>query len=253
VVDEKAPPGKQGLHGWKAAAAVFGCGTLAAFGVFGVLVGVASLFFNTVSSGITTETDPSAQGVVPEQTIKPRDSMPTGSLDLCGGTIPQVNEVSATRTDAGGNYSDPGEGKTPRTVVDECTWNVIPAGDRSSVWTLDFSYESFVADEEGNEASTQADARFEESVSFLGGLALGSRSEGSADIADRSHYVHGLTEEGATVYAMVVRSGDTVYEMNFETDRGFSSGELTPVSLFEHERDALVEYIEVRLGILGPG
>lgn len=253
MVDQKAPPSKQGLHGWKAAAAVFGCGTLAAFGIFGVLVGLTSLFFNTVSSGITPETDSSAEGVVPEQTIKPRDSMPTDSLDLCGGTIPQVNEVSATRTDPGGSYSDPGEGETPRTVTDECTWNVIPAGDMSSVWTLDFSYESFVADEEGNEASAQAGTRFDEGVSLIDEIALASRSEGSAGVADASHYVHGLTEEGTTVYAMVVRSGDTVYRMNFETDRDFPSAELAPVSLFEHERDALVEYIEVRLGILGPG
>ncbi|MFJ9557024.1 hypothetical protein ACIRPH_24715 [Nocardiopsis sp. NPDC101807] len=253
MVDEKAPPAKQGLHGWRAAAAVFGCGSLAAFGVFGALVGAASLFFNTVSSGIAAEGDSSAQAVVPEQTIKPRDSMPTDSLDLCGGTIPQVNEVSSTRTDPGGNYSDPGEGETPRTVMDECAWNVIPAGDRSSVWTLDFSYASFVVDEEGNEASGQAGAYFDESASLIGDLALSSHSEGSADFADASHYVHGLTEEGTTVYVIVVRSGDTVYEMEFETDRDFSNGELVPVSLFEHERDALVEYIEVRLGILGPG
>ncbi|WP_150245311.1 hypothetical protein [Nocardiopsis quinghaiensis] len=253
MVEEKAPPRKQGLRGWKAAAAVFGCGTLAAFGVFGVILGVLSLFFNTVSSGLASESGSPSLEVVPEQTIKPRGSMPTGSLDLCGKTIPQVQEFSANRIDSKGNYSDPGEGEAPRSVIDECTWDVIPSGARSSVWNLKFSYEAFVADKEGNEASDQASSQFDESVSRFNGLDLESKSEGSADVADVSHYVHGLTEEGTTVYAIVVRSGDTVYEMDFETDRGFPSGELVPADLFEHERDALVDYIEVRLGIIGPG
>jgi len=118
---------------------------------------------------------------------------------------------------------------------------------------LDFSYESFVADEDGGAASGQASSRFEELASEHDSAELSSQETGSAGVADYSHYVHGITESGTTVYFLVVRSGDTVYEMNFETDQDFPSGDLVSIDLFEHERDVLVEFIEVRLGMIGPG
>src|SRR5699024_3230464 len=84
---------KKGLHGWKAALTVFGCGTLAAFGVFGILVGVASMFFG-FSSGQESMTSPEEDPIAGiGQTAIPRDSTGTGDIDLCGKTIHQVDEV----------------------------------------------------------------------------------------------------------------------------------------------------------------
>ena len=52
---EEKKPAKKGLHGWKAALAVFGCGSLAAFGIFGVLMFIATTFMNTLASGVDSE------------------------------------------------------------------------------------------------------------------------------------------------------------------------------------------------------
>ncbi|WP_143847039.1 hypothetical protein [Nocardiopsis sp. JB363] len=247
-------PAKKGLHGWKAATAVFGCGTLAAFGVFGVIVGVLSMFLNVASSGLSSAEGEEQNGqiVVPEQTIKPRDSLDTGALDLCGGTIPQA-EVSATRADPGDAYEDPGEGEVPRVVVDHCIWNVIPAGGVGSPWELDFSYAAFVTGDETAESSEEAVQDYEERVSQADSLGLEAGSSGEAGVADDSQFFHGLTGVGTTAYVVILRSGDTVYEMNFESNTDFPSGDLIPAEEFEYERDSLLEYIEIRLGVVGPG
>ena len=251
---KRKEPKKKGLHGWKAATAVFGCGTLAAFGVFGVIVGVLSMFINAASSGFSSAggEEQNGQLIVPEQTIKSRDSLDSGALDLCGGTIPQA-EVSATRVDNGDAYEDPGEGEVPRVVVDQCTWNVIPAGGAGSPWQLDFSYAAFVASAGNTEASEEASQDYEDRVSLADSLGLEAGSSGEAGVADESRFFHGLTEAGTTVYVVVMRSGDTVYEMDFESNSDFPDGDLIPAGEFEYERDSLLEYIEVRLGVIGPG
>lgn len=249
MADEKVAADKRGLHGWRAAAAVFGCGSLAAFGFFGALLGFVSLFLDVSSNGI--DSPPQDPGPILGQSAIPRDSIETGAIDLCGGTIPGVDEVQATRIDSGGSYNDPGEGEAPRTVTDECSWNVFAAGGPTNL-TMDFSYEAFISDENGDDAGGLADSRFAEIKSEIESPQMDSMSSGDAVYADEAYYVHGLTDVGSTSYAMVLRSGDTVYEMNFESDRDFPSGELISASIFENEIENLVSYIEVRLGVVGP-
>lgn len=249
MADEKVAARKKGLHGWRAAVAVFGCGSLAAFAVFGVLVAFASMFLNVSSNGLSDP--PQNAGPVLGQSAIPRDAIETGAIDLCGGTIPGVDEVQATRIDEGGAYSDPGEGEAPRTVTDQCSWNVFASGGPTNL-TLDFSYEAFILDENGDDAAETAESRFTEIKEEVESSQLESVSSGEAGYADESYYVHGLTDVGSTSYIMVLRSGGTVYEMRFESDRDFPSGDLISSSVFENEIDYLVSYIDVRLGVVGP-
>lgn len=249
---KRGKPVKKGLHGWRAALAVFGCGTLAAFGVFGVIVGVLSLFLGGLSSGITNDVaGDGGQSVVPDQTVKPKDSIPDGAIDLCGRTIPGA-EGAQTRSDAGGSYDDPGEGAVPRVVSDSCEWIVIPASSPNARWTLDFDYSAFVVAEDGDSAADEAAADFESRIARIDDIAIDQETSGDARVADESHFSHGTTDVGSTMYVLVARSGGTVYEMKFETSREFSGESQVSIGEFETERDFLVEYIEVRLGIMGP-
>ncbi|MFE9245260.1 hypothetical protein [Nocardiopsis sp. NPDC006938] len=245
-------PAKTGLHGWKAGLAVFGCGTLAAFGVFGVIVGALGLFLGGISSGVNaTAAEGNRESVVPEQTIKPKESLDYGALDLCGKTIPGA-DGNQVRTDAGGAYVDSGEEAAPRIVSDRCDWNVIPASSPNSRWTMKFEYAAFVVSGDGGPASEEADDEFEGRVSDVEDLQLEGKTSGDARVADRSHFVHGVADSGATIYVLVGRTGDTVYEMTFETGQEYSDGSLVPIGDFETERNFLVDYIVVRLGIVGP-
>ncbi|MEV2276379.1 hypothetical protein AB0I72_12390 [Nocardiopsis sp. NPDC049922] len=251
MADTKEPVRKKGLHGWRAAAAVFGCGTVAAFGVFGAVIGIAGVFLDFTSA----EEEPSADPQVPmvQQTIRPRESTGTGAIDLCGRTIPNVNEVQAIRNDSGDAYVDPGEGEIPRSVTDECQWRVTPSEKPSVTLVMDFSYESFVADENGEPAGYLADDDFEARVAEIDDLSIDVASSGDAGVTDESYYAHGIAENGTTVYAIVLRTGDTVYEMRFASTVGDASNEPLSPSVFEYERDWMLSYIEVRLGIVGPG
>ena len=243
---------KKGLHGWKAALTVFGCGTLAAFGVFGILIGMASMFlgFSSEQESMTSPEEDPISGI--GQTAIPRDSTGTGDIDLCGKTIHQVDEVHAIRQDSGGEYSDPGEGEIPRSVIDECQWKIFPALDGASSVRMDFSYEAFITDEAGEEASGLAAEDFEERSSGFDSLDIEELSSGDAGLRSESHYVYGISEQGETTYALVVRSGGTVYEMIFTAGQENSGSEAISVKLFENERDWIVSYIEARLGTVGP-
>jgi hypothetical protein len=231
VVDEKAPPGKQGLHGWKAAAAVFGCGTLAAFGVFGVLVGVASLFFNFTSDGIGTEPGTSA-GNPAEQIGEPRSSLAEEEMNVCQDNLDHLTSINTTRQDGGEDYVDTAAGGNPeiegaeRIVRDECVWTIIPSSN-SAPWDFRFSYEAVIDAQEGKSVEEIASSRYEDMRSELPDALAEVDSEGAADFGDKSYSVYGTGEQGQSVYIALVQTRSAVYQIRFDEQTEASSGSIS--------------------------
>ncbi|MGW8528558.1 hypothetical protein [Nocardiopsis sp. NPDC055824] len=249
MVDEKAPPAKQGLHGWRAAAAVFGCGSLAAFGVFGVLIGLFSMFFNFTSAGIqgTSETsNPSAEHVG-----EPQASIEPGDLDLCGRNLDSSSQLSLMRTGSEENYADTvaaGE----RRISDHCEWEMIPDYNSTQNWSLGYSYDAVIDSSDGlrvDVASTEFDGR----VDVLGDDFLSIESQGEADLADRSYFVYGEIATGVTGYVLLAQTRSAVYEIRIEAEGDAASGVLVPENAMYREASKLVSVSDVEFKVWIPG
>ncbi|MEU2943435.1 hypothetical protein ABZ620_20900 [Nocardiopsis alba] len=205
---------KRGLHGWKAALAVFGCGTLAAFGVFGVIVAVLSFFFGALSSGLNTPSG--AVGDPGQAQGEPIEYLEPGELNLCEQDV----QYSHGQSDPGyvsENYEDPalvGEFEE-RVVSDTCSWDIFPAG--SSIveaWDFSYSYEAVVSSVDG-ESGEIASRRFEELVSDprVDGDIL---SEGDfSGVSSRSYYYYSKNSEGGYEYRLFGQTRGTVYVIKF--------------------------------------
>lgn len=205
-------PAKKGLHGWKAATAVFGCGTLAAFGVFGVIVGMLSMFLNAASSGIPTD-DP--QAPVANQSVTPREEFLDDKFDLCGRTLPSIRELNLNFSASEGGYEDtstdggdPGEGDLARS--DECGGILSPSGSYTVPWEFDFSYRAIIyAPNAGRD--DLASAELDELRSQVESEMVVSDS-GVADMGDESYYYYGSLEDNSeSLYAMLVRQRSATY------------------------------------------
>lgn len=232
MVDEKAPPKKQGLHGWKAALAVFGCGTLAAFGVFGVLVGIAGAFLNLTSSGIGTEGDASSGGNPAEQIGEARSSLGEGEMDVCSDNLDHLTTISTVRQDGGENYSDTASGGRPeiegadRVVEDTCLWTLNPASG-SPPWDFSFSYEAVIDAADGGSPVEVASARFEELKAELPSELSQVSSEGDAGFGDSSYAVYGTGESGQSAFAALIQTKSAVYVIRLEDRADTSAGQIS--------------------------
>ncbi|MEU0489019.1 hypothetical protein ABZ249_07305 [Nocardiopsis sp. NPDC006139] len=249
MVDEKAPPKKQGLHGWKAALAVFGCGTLAAFGVFGVLVGIAGAFLDLTSSGIGSE--PGDASTSAELIGEPQASIEPGDIDLCSKNLEASSNLSLARIDGGGNYEDTA-GADEWRISDLCQWELVPDYTVARPWELEYSYEAIVSatgESRVDVASEAYDARVEEISAGFQSVA----SEGPGDLADRSYFVYGEISPGVTGYTFLAQTRSAVYEIKIEAESESETGELVSQNAMHREVAKLVRISEIEFEIWIPG
>jgi hypothetical protein len=247
VVDEKAPPKKQGLHGWKAAFAVFGCGTLAAFGVFGILVGLVGFFLDSVANGV----DAPRENPVVAEPGEPIADLKPGELNLCKDDVQYAYNMSDPNYESG-KYEDPAisGGDGDRIVSDECEWDVTPqGGDGSSLedWKLLYSYEAIV-DLDGRSRDDVASQGFDalvEEVSAVQGVI----NTGETNQSDRSFFSYGKTEGGDYFYYLIGQTRSTVYMIHYTSPSG--NGEVSQ-NRFEGEATRVASFVEPGLEILIP-
>ncbi|MFD7369439.1 hypothetical protein ACFV4I_24565 [Nocardiopsis alba] len=227
---KREKPAKRGLHGWKAALAVFGCGTLAAFGVFGVIVGLLSTLVSTVSEGIS----PSARGENPpaEGIGSSRSDLAEGQMDVCSDNLDPLTTINVSRLDSGEGYidtTDPeeiGVDGVLRLVKDDCRWDIVPAG-RSTPWNFLFSYEAIIDVEAGESRDDLASDRFEALKSEVGSDFENVESEMSSPFGESSYSFYGQGGGGESSYAALVQVGSAVYSIRFEDDPSRSMGDVS--------------------------
>ncbi|WP_160051631.1 hypothetical protein [Nocardiopsis sp. FR26] len=246
MVEEKAPPQKQGLHGWKAAAAVFGCGTLAAFGVFGVVVALLGTLLSTLSSGFGgSQQNPDDSSVGAAQTTSPRDEFVSDKFDLCRISLPSVSSVSLLLDDDGvGPVDTSVEGGEPAednlVRSDECSGTLHPTARTTQPWSFHFSYRAVIFSPEGDrEDLSQGDLEQwrEEAEESLAGFEEG----GELDFLDRAHYVYGNSPVGGVEYIAVARKRSAVLQFSM-----VSQDENSPIH-FESEVKKFENHLDLAL------
>lgn len=239
---------REGLRGWKAGCAIFGCGTLAAFSVFGGLVGGASLLFSASSSGLPVQ-DIGPAG----QEVNPRDDVGPGELNICEKNIPYMSSIEVTRLDDGGGYEDTLTmgGEDPRVVSDECHWQIRPDYSSFHPWIFSYWYEVILFSSDVNAEET-ASREFESRVEGLASRLQEVKSEGEADFSDRSYFVYGSGSEGQSFYIAVVQTRSAVYEISFEEDSGSMESADVPEIAFSNEARKIVSFMDIRFQVWIP-
>jgi len=213
---------KKGLHGWKAALTVFGCGTLAAFGVFGVIIGLLGTLLKATSSGIDAEGS-GGDGASSEQIGAARSSLEEGQMDVCSDNIDQLSTIAVTRQDDGTNYIDTtSEGEVgisgaSRVVRDECLWTLVPSG--GTPWEFSFEYEAVIDNDGGESREDVAYRVYEESIPELPGELSEVSEEGDSSLAENSYHVHGVSASGQSAYIILVYVKSAVYKISFEAQK----------------------------------
>ena len=240
---KRKEPAKKGLHGWKAATAVFGCGTLAAFGVFGMIVGIISMFLNAASSGISPgdSSDP-----VASQSITPREEFLDDKFDLCGRTLPSIRELNLNFSAPEGEYEDsatgggaPGEGDLVRS--DECGGTMSPSGSYAVPWEFKFSYRAIIYAPDGGRDDL-ASSDLEELRAQVESEMVVTES-GVSDMGDESNYYYGSLEDNSeSVYVMLVQQRSATYMIRFS-----SSDEVTSTA-FTGEARKFAPQLSITLG-----
>lgn len=210
---KRKEPAKKGLHGWKAAAAIFGAGTIVAFVMFGVIVGVLSLVLSTVSTGFSVGNDPVP---VADQSVKPREEFLDDKFDLCGRTLPSIRELNLNYDPVMGGYEDssidggdPADGYLVRS--DQCGGQVSPMGSYVVPWEFDFSYRAIIFSPEDDRDEIAADdlAELRSEVEMSDLVVTDS---GAGDLGDESHYYYGsLADNEEATYVMLVRHRSATY------------------------------------------
>ncbi|WP_156365755.1 hypothetical protein [Nocardiopsis sp. NRRL B-16309] len=245
MAEEKVSARKKGLHGWRAAVAVFGCGSLAAFGVFGVLVLVVSTFFNATSSGI--EASAETGGGPAEQIGEARSSLAAEEMNVCDDNLDPLTTISTTRMDSGEDYVDTETGGEPgiegasRVVRDNCLWTITPSGG-STPWDFEFQYDAIIDVERGGSAEELASTVFEERRAGLSEGVADVETEGSADFGQKSYSVYGSGEQGQSVYLLVVQAKSAVYVIRFE-DQVEGSVAAVPENTFRTEARKITNFL----------
>ncbi|WP_155988835.1 hypothetical protein [Nocardiopsis sp. CNT312] len=250
MADVKEPPQKkQGLHGWKAAGAVFGCGTLAAFGTFGVLLGVANMVLSSLSSGI----DGSSNHPQAVLTGDPIPDLDPGEMNLCVQDVqhayPPVDSDYYS-----GNYEDPAlDGNwEDRTVRDRCVWEIMPTGSapgQFEPWEFSYSYESVIDSPGELDPDHLARERFDELVEELSSSRGEVIDSGEGSLSERSHFFYEKSPSGGYAYFLVGKTRSTVYVMSFFSPA--SNGEITK-ERFSGEARHVASYFETSLQVLVP-
>ncbi|QUX28472.1 hypothetical protein KGD83_25100 [Nocardiopsis akebiae] len=252
MVDQKAPPGKQGLHGWKAAAAVFGCGTLAAFGVFGVLVTIAGLLLNTASTGVE---DPEYSAGV-EQTGEPREELEPGGLNICDDYLPRISDIDIAESISSEHSDDALDSdlgaSDGRVVSGRCSFLVNPMYGNSTSWSFDFDYHVIVRDPSGDRDHLASDL-LAQRVADAKGYFASVDSASEHPWSDISHSLYGMTSASVSRYVVVSQTRSAVYSVSFTGDKNSVEGGVVPEADFERQARDLVERLQGRLFLVIPG
>ncbi|MDT0327883.1 hypothetical protein [Nocardiopsis lambiniae] len=225
MVDEKAPPRKQGLHGWKAALAVFGCGTLAAFGVFGIVLVIFGSFLSALSSGVGVGSqDVGGPGVFGAQPTAPREDFKSDAFELCG----IIDSISSIQLSLVGEIEGPSDesisGGPPEdddlVRSGSCRARVTPNGAPypSGSWSAEISYWAVIySPEDGRD--DLAGGYLEEVASEVGGGGVSIEESGSYDFLDEAQYFYGTPESGSgTFYSVVARKRSGVIVIRLDSD-----------------------------------
>ncbi|GAB3717812.1 hypothetical protein [Nocardiopsis nanhaiensis] len=252
---ERKEPATKGLHGWKAAATIFGCGTLAAFSVFGVLVGVLSLFVSTASSGVPGASE-EPPGLV-EQTGQPREVMEPGGLDLCNDyisldemtAISIEDEISSSHSDAAEDSGyDP---SSQRMASGECSYTVKPQVGTTALWYMDFSFEAIIHDPNGDRDLIASEI-YQQEISVVSEEFSVIDSEEALSWADDVQAYYGENEEGVSQYLAVAQSRSAVYKINLSGDpTGAESGQV-PENDFKRQAEDLGDRLDGRFFTIIP-
>lgn len=230
VDPKRKEPAKKGLHGWKAALAVFGCGTLAALGVFGVLVAILSLFVNTVSSGISGGA--SEAPIAVEQRGKPREELEPGGLEVCGDymAMDSMSDIHIDET-ISISHSDPAEEpgydqESQRLVSGECRFTVIPQVGTTALWYFDFNFEAIVHDPVEDQDQVAAEL-FQQALEGASDEFAQIESHGAPAWADAAQSFYGENQVGVSQYSVVAQTRSAVYKMVFSGDpEGVENGQV---------------------------
>ncbi|MGW9347016.1 hypothetical protein [Nocardiopsis flavescens] len=221
MVDEKAPPEKQGLHGWKAALAVFGCGTLAAFGVFGVVLAIFGTFLSSLSSGIGGSSEGS--GSVPVAGARPsapREEFRAEDFDVCE----IVDSITAVQLTFFGSFEGPvdeslaGGAPTDEDLVrsGSCSGTVTPAGAGypSGPWEVDFSYRAIIYSPE-SDRDLLAGEYLQDITSEIVDSSVSIEESGPYELLDEAQYFYGTPESGVgSYYGVVARKRSAVIQVH---------------------------------------
>ncbi|WP_285732423.1 hypothetical protein [Nocardiopsis sp. ATB16-24] len=238
MAEEKAPPRKQGLHGWKAAAAVFGCGTLAAFGTFGIVVVILGSFLSTLSSGFSDSGNDEVGSVAgAAQTTSPRDEFVSDKFDLCEISLPAISGVNLLLHDKGEGPVDTSiEGGEPsqENLVrsDECSGVLHPDASTSAPWEFRFSYRAIIFSPKGDRDEISQDdlEKWREGAeSYLGS----SQESGDLDFLDQAYFFYSAGADGGADYVVVTRKRSAVLEFSMSSRDGNSPA---------HFRNELVKF-----------
>lgn len=222
---KKPAKSKRGLHGWKAALAVFGCGTLAAFGVFWVVVSLLGSMLSVFSDGVETS-GPEASVA---HTVKPRDEFREDIFDFCD-IILDISSVDVSLTSEVGRVEDSsidgGEPMSDDLVrSDQCSGILRPSvsGQGGEPWDFDFSYRAIIyAPEDNREEISQSD--FQGWVSEAEESGVDVESSGASNMVDESYYVYGAPESGlGSEYSVVGRKRSAVFRITMNSTDSISS------------------------------
>ncbi|WP_152487082.1 hypothetical protein [Nocardiopsis halotolerans] len=236
MVDQKAPPkkqgDKQGLHGWKAALAVFGCGTLAAFGAFGVVVAILGTFISTFSSGFGSEEQGSdAVDSIAARPTAPRDEFLAEKFDLCE-IIDSISAIQLSMTSGSEEPQDesidggpPAEDNLVRSG--SCGGIVRPESTYTVPWEFEFSYRAVIySPNEDRDELAQAD--LQDWVEEIESSGLTIEESGSYPMVDEAHYFYGAPESGVgNFYTVVARKRSGVFMVSLTSEDGASPEEFS--------------------------
>ncbi|WP_157982367.1 hypothetical protein [Nocardiopsis sp. FIRDI 009] len=246
MADTKEPVRKKGLHGWRAAVAVFGCGTLAAFGVFGAIVGVLNLLLTTAVSGISSN-DEGVPVVV--QSAQPREELEPGALDLCSDYLVNISDIDIRNTlsvEHSDDAQDPGYGSEDlRVVSGQCSFDVTPQYGSTSQWVFDFNFNAIIYDPAQNRDRVAKDMlaqRLDEVESEL----VSVKSRADHEWSDGSHSIYGESASGVSKYIVVSRTRSAVYTVIFAGDPGSVEQGIVPEFDFQRQADALIGRLHER-------
>lgn len=252
MAEEKAPPRKQGLHGWKAAAAVFGCGTLAAFGTFGIVVAILGSLVSTLSSGFdSSDEDPAGGGVVAAQPTAPRNEFLEEKFDLCE-IVDSISSIQLSLTSGSKEPKDESIEGGPPSENDlvrsgSCGGIVRPEATHTVPWEFSFSYRAVIYSPDGKRdelAKVDMDSWIEE----IEGSGVVIEESGPYSMVDEAHYFYGTPESGAgKYYTVVARKRSGVFMVNMTSEDESSVGE------FSNEVMKLESRLDNDLGSMIPG
>jgi hypothetical protein len=251
--ERQDPEVSRGLRGWRAGAAMVGCGTIAGLAVVGAVIGGAQ----ALTGMATTADSPDEPGIAGGGTGRPQATLDPGTLDLCSTTVPTTSSINVTRLDEDDDYVDTEleqDSETRgRTVSDACEWDLVPDYEYFEPWAFTLSYRAEIPSAEGEDPVAVANEEFEDRVADLDSQVASVTEEGDGEYADRSYFVYGPSQENAadTAYTVVAQTRSAVYEIGLEAEP-VANGEAVPRAAFEHEVAKMITRMEIDLGIWIP-